>query len=199
MSVLTAPVNDDLIRTGPGVLLASPYGTALPATLAAAVTLHTTPGAWRHVGATVDGSELTYSATSDGVTVAERLKPVKQVITGVAMSYTFTMSELSPMNLALATNADPQTAIITGTADTTFVWPKSGGVARVSLLWLADDALEALVIAKAFASGDITIPRRKGVDQASVGVTFTVEDNGDATVGSGRDAYNLFDKALLGA
>jgi hypothetical protein len=191
MSSIVVEGNADLVRVGPGKLFVGPFGSALPTTLAGAVALDTTPGAYREVGFTTEGNSLTYSQTSDGVEVAERLRPIKSIITGVEMSFEFTMAQLSPENLALATNAGP--GAITTTADEiTFTWPKAGGTTRVSLIWLADDALEALVLAKCFAGGDIEIPRRKGVDPAAVGVTFTIEENPD-----GEDAWLMVDPALV--
>lgn len=181
----------DLVRIGPGALYVAPYGTALPVDVNEALN-----AAFKQVGFTVDGSELTYSQTSDGVPVAERLRPIKSIITSVDMTFTFTMAELNPNNLALAMNANPATAISTATDTVTFKWPKSGGVSRVSIVWQADDDLERLVLAKCFAGGDISIPRRKGVDPAAVGVTFTVEENSDAALMGGDDARYLVDTSL---
>lgn len=176
----------DLVRLGPGALYVAPYGTTLPTTVDAVL-----DPAFREIGFTVDGSALTYSQTSDGVTVAERLRPIKSIITGVDMSFEFTMAELSPENLALAMNA-PAANIVTTADQTTFKWPKAGGTSRASIVWRADDDLELLVLAKAFAGGDITIPRRKGTDPAAIGVTFTVEENS-----GGDDAYLIFDSSLV--
>jgi hypothetical protein len=176
----------DLVRIGPGAINVAPYGTALPTTIGGAL-----DAAFRQVGFTIEGSALTYSQSSDGVEVAERLRPIKTIITGVDMTYEFTMAELSPENLALAMNA-PDTAIVTTATETTFTWPKSGGTSRVSIVWQSDDDLERLVLAKCFAGGDITIPRRKGVDPAAVGLTLTVEENA-----GGDDAYMIWDVDLL--
>jgi hypothetical protein len=134
---------------------------------------------------------LTYSQTADGVEVAERLRPIKRIITGVDMTFEFTMTQLSPENLRLATNS-PTSAITTTANEITFVWPKSGGVNRASLLWVADDNLEALILAKCFAAGDISIPRRKGADPAAIAVSFSVEENT-----AGNDAWQLFDPAVF--
>lgn len=190
MAVVTGDA--DLVRIGPGALYVAPYGTPLPVDVNEALN-----AAFREVGFTVDGSELTYSQTSDGVSVAERLRPIKSIITAVDMTFTFTMSELSPENLALAMNADPAVYVTTATDTVTFAWPKSGGVDRASIVWQADDDLERLVLAKCFAGGDISIPRRKGVDQAAVGVTFTIEENSDATILGGDDARYLANTSLF--
>jgi hypothetical protein len=188
----------ELVRIGPGKLYAGPFsGTdavVLPTTIAAAAndTTLTTTGKWREIGFTTEGSVTNYSATTDGVEVAERLRPIKFT----------TMAQFSPTNLALATNSDPATAITTTATETIFVWPKAGGVVRASLLWVADDGLEALVIVKAFAGGSISVPRRKGVEPASVGVTFSIEENSTVTVTIDGDdvlpdAYNIWDESLV--
>lgn len=198
--------DSDLVRVGAGRLYVGPYeGTGavvLPTTIAAAkadATL-TTTGKWRVLGFTTEGSELTYTQTADQVEVAERLRGIKSIITAVEMTFNTTMAEISADNLALATNA-PTSAIQTTSAEKVFTWPKSGGSNRVSILWVSDDDLEALVLVKCFAGGDISIPRRKGTDPAAIGVAFTVEENSQVSttinsVPDTRDAYYIADIAL---
>lgn len=191
----TVTGNAEQVRVGPGRLYVAPFETALPTTLG-----ETLNAAFVEVGFTTEGSELTYSQESDGVEVAERLRPIKTIITGVTMEFEFTMAQFNPQNLALATNADDDA--ISETADeVVFTWPKSGGTARVSIVWQSDDDLERLVLAKCFAGGDISIPRRKGVEPAAVGVTFTVEENSIVSttidsVAAYRDAYMIWDVDL---
>lgn len=186
MSTVTG--NADQVRVGPGKLFIAPFGTDLPTALGA-----TLDPAFKEVGFTTEGSALTYSQSSEGVEVAERLRPIKNVITGVEMSFEFTMAQLSPENLRLATNAPASSITVDATSqDVTFTWPKSGGTQRQSIVWVSDDDLEMLVLAKCFAGGDVTIPRRKGTEPAAVGVTFTVEENPD-----GDDAYLVVDAALV--
>jgi hypothetical protein len=186
----TVTGNADQVRVGPGKLWVAPWvGTTsptFPTTIAGALN-----AAFKEVGFTTEGSELTYSQESDGVEVAERLRPIKQVITGVEMSFEFTMAQINPTNLALATNA-PASNIVTTASEVTFKWPKSGGTQRVGIVWEADDGLERLVLSRCFAGGDISIPRRKGADPAAVGVTFTVEENP-----AGDDAYLIQAIALV--
>lgn len=191
----TVTGNADQVRVGPGKLFVAPFGTALPVTLAG-----TLNAAFKEIGFTTEGSELTYSQDAEGVEVAERLRPIKTIITGVTMEFEFAMAQFNPDNLALATNA-PASSIVDTVAETVFTWPKSGGTARVSLVWQSDDDLERLVLAKCFAGGDISIPRRKGTDMAAVSVKFTVEENSTvsttiATVAAFRDAYMIWDLAL---
>lgn len=194
----TVTGNADQVRIGPGALYIAPFATALPVTIA-----ETLNAAFVEVGFTTEGSNVSYTQTSDGVSVAERLRPIKTIVTGVDMTFDFTMAQLSPTNLALATNAG--TDSISETADeVVFTWPKSGGTARVSIVWESDDGLERLVLAKCFAGGDISIPRRKGVDPAAVGVTFTIEENSTVettidSVDAFRDAYLITDISLVPA
>lgn len=178
--------NADQVRVGPGKLWVAPFGTPLPDDLG-----DTLDAAFVEVGFTTEGSSLTYSQTAEGVPVAERLRPIKTIITAVEMTFEFTMAQLSPENLRLATNS-PAESVTTLGSTTTFTWPKSGGSARQSIIWQADDDLEMLVLAKCFAGGEIAIPRRKGVEPAAIGVTFTVEENPDAA-----DAYLMTDSSLV--
>lgn len=190
----TVTGNADLVRCGPGKIYVGAFGSVgtLPVTLAAAIADATLKTAgWRELGFTTEGSTLNYSSSSEQVQVAERLKGIKTIITGVEMNFETTMAEISPENLRLATGASA--GAITETEDEIkFVFPKNGGSARTSILWVADDGLEALVLAKCFAGGDISIPRRKGAEPAAVGVTFSVEENS-----AGDDAWYLVDPALV--
>jgi hypothetical protein len=168
--------NGELVRIGPGKLWVAPFGTALPTALADAPN-----AAFREVGFTTEGSVVNYSQTSDGVEVAERLRPIKSIITGVELTFEVTLAQLSMDNLALAMNAGP-TAITETANERIFVWPKSGGTSRVSMIWQSDDNLEREVLVKCFAGGDIAIPRRKGVEPAALNITFTVEENSTVEV-----------------
>ena len=143
-----------------------------PTTLAGALN-----AAFKEVGFTTEGLELSYSQESDGVEVAERLRPIKRSSPGVEMTFDFTMAQFNPRT-SPSRPTPPRRAIVTRPpTEVIFTWPKSGGTQRVSIVWQADDDLERLVLAKCFAGGDISIPRRKGADPAAVGVTFTVEEN----------------------
>lgn len=190
--------NAEQVRVGPGALYVAPFGTALPTTLGG-----TLNAAFVEVGFTTEGSNLSYSQTSDGVEVAERLRPITTIITGVEMTFDFIFAQLNPDNLALAMNAGAG-SISETTDEVVFTWPKSGGTSRVSIVWQSDDDLERLVLAKCFAGGDISIPRRKGVEPAAVGVTFTVEENSTVSTtidaqAAFRDAYLIQDIDLAGA
>lgn len=195
MTAVLVEGNADQVRIGPGKIYVGPFGdVTLPTTLAAATADATliTDG-WREAGFTIEGSVVNYSQTSDGVEVAERLRPIKFIITAVEMTFEVTLAQMNPENLRLATNA-PASSITTTVDEVKFVWPKSGGTARVSILWVSDDGLEALALAKCFAGGDISIPRRKGADPTAIGVTFSIEEN----VG-GDDAWYIMDADLVAA
>jgi hypothetical protein len=188
----TVTGNADQVRVGPGKLLLAPYGTPLPADLG-----DTLNPALVEVGFTTEGSSLTYSQTADGVEVAERLRPIKTVITAVEMTFAFTFAQLSAEHLRIATNSPTSAVTTTAGGATKFTWPKAGGTARQSIVWLSDDDLEMLVLSKCFAGGDIEIPRRKGTDPAAIGVTFTIEENSDVTIGGGADAFIITDASLV--
>jgi hypothetical protein len=174
----TKPVvgNGELVRIGPGKLWVAPFGTALPTTLAAAPN-----AAFREVGFTTEGSVVNYTQASEQVEVAERLRGIKSIITSVEMTFEVTLAQLSLENMAMAMNAGAE-SIVETTAERIFIWPKSGGTNRVSLIWQSDDNLEREVLVKCFAGGDIAIPRRKGVEPAALNVTFTIEENASVEV-----------------
>jgi hypothetical protein len=168
--------NGDLVRIGPGKLWVAPFGTALPADLASAPN-----AAFVEVGFTTEGSVVNYTQASEQVEVAERLRGIKSIITSVEMTFEVTFAQLSMANLALAMNAGPE-SIKETTTERIFIWPKSGGTSRVSMIWQSDDNLEREVLVKCFAGGDIAIPRRKGVEPAALNVTFTIEENSTVEV-----------------
>ncbi len=189
MTAVLVEGNADQVRIGPGKIYVGPFGdVTLPTTLAAATADATliTDG-WREAGFTIEGSVVNYTQTS------ERLRPIKFIITAVEMTFEITLAQMNPENLRLATNS-PASSITSTVDEIKFVWPKSGGTSRVSILWVSDDGLEALALAKCFAGGDISIPRRKGADPTAIGVTFNIEENA-----GGDDAWYIIDADLAAA
>jgi hypothetical protein len=187
MSEVVVEGDADQVRVGPGKIYVGAFGeVSLPTTLAGVLdeTALYTDG-YREAGFTIEGSVVNYSQTSEGVEVAERLRPIKFIITAVEMTFEVALAQMNAENLRLATNAAAD-AIATTAEETVFTWPKSGGTARVSLVWVSEDGLEALVLAKAFAGGDISIPRRKGAEPTSIGITFNIEENA-----GGEDAWYI--------
>lgn len=185
--------NAEQVRVGPGQILVAPYGTACPVHL---VDLATLNAAWRDIGYTTGGSTVTYAQTSGDVVVAERLRAISHEITDVQMTAAFEMAQVNLENLQLATNSPPE-SITTDTDDSTFTWPKEGGTQRFSILWVSKDGLEMQVLVRCFGGGTITMSRVKGTTPQAIGVTFSVEENSDTAVASGRDAYNVIDNSLL--
>lgn len=168
-----------LLATDPGFLWYAPLGTAEPT--------HAVTGSifsdamssatgWIQLGATEEGSNFNFQTTFDTVTVAELLDPVKYVTTGRTGSLAFALSNFVMSNVKLALNGG--TVTTTGSTTTTmksYVPPTLGAEVRIQLLWESQDATERLVIFQAINTGQVSLSRRKGADNAAIPVEFSLE------------------------
>lgn len=188
----------DLVRTGPGRILLAPVGTALPTDFNAAL-----DAAFVEVGFTTSGSTLGITQDRLPVRVAERLREIRNQAGASSMVFSFTMVQISPANLARVIAGG---TTITGTgangygADTTvFIFPKTTGSQRYSLVHESEDGRERTVLARCFitAAGDLVNNPVDSADPRGLPIEAAVEENSDATLGGGNDAYMLFDTTLL--
>lgn len=189
--------NVDQVRTGPGRILIGPFGTDLPEDFGASGAAPTLDTDLIEVGFTTEGSELEITQESTGVVVAERIRPIRYENTSSEAAYRFTMAQINTANLKLALGGGTISTTTNGAEKFTF--PKVGGGLRFSIVWESDDGKEYLVIAKASASGTITIPRRKSPDFAGVPVEFRIEENSDDSILSGEDMIYLAHPDLVDA
>lgn len=160
------------LALGVGYIYIADLGTTEPTDLATAWTA--VSANWKSLGYTKEGSEFKYSLATDTVEVAEELDPVSTQTTGRTSTLTFALAEMTATNLMRALNAT--TASITaGAGIATFEPPDLGTEVRRMLGFESEDHQERWVFRQCFQTGDTTITRRKGKDNATISVEFTLE------------------------
>lgn len=155
------------ISLGPGTLYVAQVGSTEPADLATAW-----DAAWKEIGYTAEGTEVTMDIARDPVDVAESIDPVMYATTSRTTTVAFAMAELTARNLQIALNGG---TITTGTGIVTFDPPEAGQETSLALGWESDNGQERWIWRKTSQSGSIAIGRRKGSDKATIPVTMNVE------------------------
>src|SRR4051812_1898476 len=93
------------LLTDPGFLFWAPLATTIPAnTVVGSKFTDSWPVGWLQLGATVEGSTLSYELTVEATTVAELFDPIKFPTTGRTGSLSFALAEFSMTNLKRAMN-----------------------------------------------------------------------------------------------
>ena len=155
------------LSLGPGTLYVAQVGSTAPTNVTSAWA-----AAWKAVGYTSEGSEVSIELTADPVDVAEEIDPVLHVNSARNVSITFAMAELTARNLTIAMNGG---TVTTATGVTTYTPPAPSAQTRYAIGFESEDGTERWVFPKAFQSGAVSIARRKGADKATIPVTMTAE------------------------
>jgi hypothetical protein len=159
--------NAQNISLGPGTLYVAQVGSTEPTDVTTALN-----AAWKEVGYTAEGSEISIDMSTDPVDVAEEIDPVFSVIGGRTVSVKFAMVENTARNLTIAMNG----GTLTTTAGVTkYEPPAPGSATRVALLFQSEDSQERWIFRQCFQSGSVAIGRRKGADKATIPVEMRAE------------------------
>ena len=165
------------LLSDPGWLFWAPLASTLPTnTVAGSVFTDVWPGAWLPLGATVEGSTLSYEINVEAMSVAELFDPVKYATTGRTGSIAFALANWSMSNLKRALNGG--TITTTGSAGTTmnsYAFPTAGAEVRAMLGWESADSTVRVVVLQALSSGTIEMAFQKAPDFAQIPVTFNME------------------------
>ena len=187
MPSMVAPKN--ALSFGSGWLMAGDPGVAWPTgggTASGGVfTDVPNPALWFLIGVTREGHEMTVDLSTEGVEAAEYLPPLLTVTTGRTVTVACDMMQIHRANFRRAFNGGTiTTAGSAGTLITTYKLPTIGGEQRMQLLWESTDSTERWIAGSVFQTGSVSISRRKGADNASLPVEFTLEPdaNGDEFV-----------------
>jgi hypothetical protein len=166
-----------LLLSDPGWLFWAPLASTLPAnTVAGSVFSDAWPGAWLALGATVEGSTLSYEINVEAMSVAELFDPVKYATTGRTGSIAFALANWTMTNLKRAMNGG--TITTTGSGATTmnsYAFPTPGQEVRAMLGWESSDSTVRVVVLQALSSGTIEMAFQKAPDFAQIPVTFNME------------------------
>lgn len=168
-----------LLATDPGFLWWAPLGTAEPTHAVTGSVFSdalTSATGWIQLGATEEGHNFNFQTTFDTVTVAEILDPIKYVTTGRSGSVAFALSNFTMANVKRALNGGTVTTTGSGaTTMSTYVPPKLGAEVRSLLLWESQDFTERLLCYQVINTGQVSIARRKGADNAALPIEFSLE------------------------
>jgi hypothetical protein len=168
------------LATDPGYLWAAPLGTAEPASTVAASVFSvawSTVAAWVPLGATEEGNVFSFQTTTEPITVAEFVDPLQYKTSGRTGSISFALSSVTASNIKRAFNGGTLSTESgsTTTLSTKYVPPTTGAETRLMIGWESQDSTERLFIYQSFNTGQVTIPRRKGADNASIACEFSIE------------------------
>lgn len=173
---------------GPGALLyATSGGASAPAnTVVGSVFTDSWPAGWNLLGVTAEGHTLTVDINADAVEAAEYVDPLLNVVTGRTVSSTFELYQINLTNFSRVFNypGGKSTSGSGTTLLTTFTLPGIGAEVRCQIGWESNDNTERWWSMAAINTGSVGIQRRKGADNASLPVTFTMEPDG-----SGQPVY----------
>lgn len=176
----TFNVATPLLATDPGYLWWAPIGTAEPAhTVAASVfsVAWSTVPAWIPLGATEEGHNFNFQTSTDTITAAEFNDPLRYATTGRTASIAFALMDIHLSNLKRALNGGT-VATVAGTGATlatSYTPPAVGAEVRCMIGWESQDSTERLIAYQCFNTGQVSIARRKGADNANIPVEFGIE------------------------
>jgi len=157
---------------GPGYLYMAELGTTEPSDLVTAWAA--VSAAWKALGYTKTGSEFKYGLKVDPVDVAEELDPISNQATGRTSSVSFAMAEITATNMMRASNA-PTSSITAGSGIVSFEPPDLGTEVRRMIGFESEDHTERWIYRQCFQTGEATITREKGANNATISVEFTLE------------------------
>ncbi len=165
---------------GPGALFWAPLGSALPANTVAGSVFTDAWSAvsgnpWVPFGVTSQGSTFSYQLNTSDILVEEYIDPLGIAIDGRVIGISFDLAVISQVNLRAAMNGG--TSTVTGTTGTTltkYAPPALGAEVQIMIGWESQDNTERFIAYQCLQAGQLSIPRRKGVNYATLSVDYRV-------------------------
>lgn len=172
------------ILTDPGYLFWAPGDTVVPTmTAAGSKFTDTWPVAWINMGATEDGSELSFSTEVEPIRVAELFNPVQYAVTEQSASIAFSLADYTLFNLKRAWNGIAPTTV-SGTGATLISKlspPQPSEIVRCAIGWESLDGTLRLIARRAINGGEIKSAFKKAPDKALIPCEFNFEIPAGAT------------------
>lgn len=177
MTLSTATPN---ILTDPGYLLIAPLGSAVPTnTVAGSVFTDAWDVAWLSLGATEDGSELSYASTVSPINVAEFYDPISLRTTERHGSIGFALANWGLSNYRRALNGGVAALAPTSGTGATALYnltpPAPGSEIRSMIGWESLDHTVRFVGYQCFSGGEIRTAFKKAPAVAAIPCTFNFE------------------------
>lgn len=180
----------------PGWLFWAPIGTALPTnTVAGSIFTDAWAGAWLPMGATVEGSTLSYELNVEAMSVAELFDPVKYSTTGRTGSFAMALASYTLTNLKRALNGGVITTTGSGaTSMNSYAFPTPGQEVRAMLGWESSDNTVRVIVLQAISSGTIEMAFQKAPDFANIPTTWNME-----VPPAGTQPFNIYTAGIARA
>lgn len=169
------------VMADPGFLWISTLPTVEPthASASGGKFTDTVPAAWLPLGATSDGSTLSYNSTVAPVRVAELLDPVKFFTTERGGSIAFNLANFTLSNYRRALNGGVAALTATGTSGQEVTRlggpPTPGSEVRAQILWESSDGTMRFIAYQCLQGGEISTAFKKAPDIAVIPCTFNME------------------------
>jgi hypothetical protein len=166
------------ILTDAGYLFWAPLATAIPTnTVAGSVFTDAWSGSWISLGATEDGSTLSYESTVEPITVAEFFDPIRYATTARQGSIAFNLADWTLANYRRALNGGTLT-VVSGTGATQlnrYRPPAPGAEIRAMIGWESLTADVRIICYQTLNGGTIESAFRKAPDKALIPCQFSFE------------------------
>lgn len=168
-----------VLMTDPGILWISVLGTAEPTPVATAGKFSDAlPAAWLLLGPTEEGSSFSDSVSTDTITVAEFLNPVKNVVTGRLSKLSFALASWTLSNYRRALNGGVAAIAPVGTGGsevTSLEPPVEGQEVRSMIMWESTDGTLRLLGRQCFQTGEVSTDFKPAPDKSLIPCEFSFE------------------------
>jgi len=168
------------LLTDPGYLFIAPLASTLPTnTVAGSVFTDSWPAAWLPLGATADGTDLSYGSTVEPIAVAEFFDPIRYVTTERAGTIAFNLANYTLTNYMRAMNGGVAALSPTSGTGATALYtvepPNPGSEVRCMIGWESLDNTVRFVARQTIQGGEIASPFKKAPSFAVIPCTFNFE------------------------
>lgn len=175
---MTQTLATPTILTDPGYLFWAPLATSEPSnTVTGSKFTDAWAAAWVMLGATENGTQLSYSSTVEAVSVAEFFDPIKYATTARSGNVAFNLADYTLANWKHAMNGGTLT-VVSGTGATqlvSFTPPSPGSEVRCMIGWESLDATLRLICYQTLQGGEVQSAYRKAPDLALIPCQFNFE------------------------
>lgn len=166
------------ILTDPGYLFWAPLGTALPVnTVVGSKFTDAWSSPWVSLGATEEGSTLSYEITVEAIMVAEFFDAISYRTTERGGAFAFALADWTLANVKRAFNGGTLT-VVSGTGATQlnkYEPPDPGGEVRAMLGWESLDSTVRAICYQCLNSGTVETAFKKAPDKSLLPCEFRFE------------------------
>lgn len=171
-----ATVPKGALSFGAGYLYFADLGVSVPTNTVSGSVFTDAWTGWSLFGVTREGHTLNIGIDTDKVESAEYVDPLLNVVTGRTITAEFELMQIHLTNFSRAFNGGTKSTSGSGaTLLTSYTLPQIGEEVRCQIGWEAVDNTERWWGLQAFQTGSVGIQRKKGADNASLPLTYTLE------------------------